>query len=170
MGDRIVVLDAGKVQQVAPPLELYARPANLFVAGFIGSPAMNFIPGTIARGAAGTRFHSNEGGVEIPLGGSAAPTLEASAGRTLTLGVRPEDVAVARPGDPSRPSTTMTLDVVEPMGNEIILSARTGALEVTARVGPQSLPEPGTPIAISFDATRLHWFDGSTGARIDTAG
>ena len=170
MGDRIVVLDAGKVQQVAPPLELYARPANLFVAGFIGSPAMNFIPGTVARGAGGTRFHSNEGGVEFPMSGPAAPTLEASAGRTLTLGVRPEDVAVVPAGDASRAATTMTLDVVEPMGNEIILTARSGALEITARVPPQPLPEPGKPIALAFDATKLHWFDGATGARIEAAG
>jgi multiple sugar transport system ATP-binding protein len=160
MGDRIVVMKDGHLQQVDTPLQLYNYPSNRFVAGFIGSPSMNFVPGQIVRDdrlefrAAGSAF-------SIPLAGGAADGVADSVGREVTLGIRPEDVYVA--GSPfmmgSAIDVEMLLDVVEPMGNEIFVYARRMDHALVARVAPQELPDPGAPIALAFDLEKLHFFD-----------
>ena len=158
MGDRIVVLDAGHVQQVAPPLTLYDRPANRFVAGFIGSPAMNFVEGTVGRGG---RFSS--------LDNSVIANCFSSTKAHATLGVRPEDVYVeggaVRSGTPTAPLSGV-VDVVEPMGSEIVLYTTVGDHRVVARVDPQPLPNPGDPVRLVLDAAKLHLFDRETGASL----
>ena len=169
MGDRIVVLDAGRVQQIGAPLDLYERPANRFVAGFIGSPAMNFVPGRIARDD-GLRFVADRGVLALRLTEPDAALLAGLEGRPVTLGVRPEDI---RPVDAGAARTaagdaTVRLDTVEPMGNETFLGLSGPGLELTARVGPQPLPAPGRPIAIALDTSRLHFFDAETGVALTT--
>jgi multiple sugar transport system ATP-binding protein len=158
LGDRIVVMHAGRVQQIDTPLSLYARPRNTFVAGFIGSPSMNFISGEVTGG---TDFRARGGTFVVPLPNDWAQMLARRAvgdGRIeLILGIRPEDVSVAKGDDPS--PIRMRLDVVEPMGNEIFLHASAGEHELTARVGPQALPPPGAEIALALDEDRLHLFD-----------
>jgi multiple sugar transport system ATP-binding protein len=154
LGDRIVVMHAGRVQQIDTPLALYARPRNTFVAGFIGSPAMNFVSGEIGQG--GAQFRARGGTFTVELRGRRA----AGGGQRdveVILGIRPEDVRVARPADPQ--SVRLRLDLVEPMGNEIFLHASGGEHELTARVAPQALPEPGAEIALALDDGRLHFFD-----------
>jgi multiple sugar transport system ATP-binding protein len=160
MGDRIVVLDKGHVQQIDTPLNLYDHPANRFVAGFIGSPAMNFIEGRVITDG-GLRFQGRNDGVVIPLSAAEGRRLESQAGKDVTLGVRPEDVYVASGPKPATATaeTTAKIEVVEPMGNEIFIHARSTDHDLTARVVPQSLPEPGQPVRLAFDLSKLHFFD-----------
>ena len=146
LGDRIVVLDAGKIQQIDTPLNLYREPANRFVAGFIGSPPMNFLEGRIENG----RFVSDGLTVTLPRAPRQGP---------IVLGIRPEHVSVG-------PGPTFNLDLVEPIGNEMFIYASTGKIPVVARVTPQELPKVGSPISLTFDATHLHFFDVTTGARV----
>ncbi len=156
MGDRIVVLNDGHVQQVAPPLELYNCPANTFVAGFIGSPAMNFLAGRMTESVVVT-----DDGVRLDTPGEIAHEGE------VTIGIRPEDIYVDGHVPSSRsvsePIAT-TVDVLEPMGNEIVLYATTsGGRQLVGRVEPQDLPSPGEPLSVVLDASKVHLFDPSTG-------
>ncbi len=164
MGDRIVVLSAGYVQQIDTPLNLYEHPANKFVAGFIGSPAMNFIEGSIVR-EDGLRFRAaGDERFSLRLDGVREPVPAAYEGRGVTLGIRPEDIYVAGSPYITGPVETasLTLDVIEPMGNEIFLYARSPGHEVVARVAPQPLPALGQSVELAFDLTRLHFFDPET--------
>ncbi len=160
MGDRIVVLHDGFVQQVAPPLELYDRPANTFVAGFIGSPSMNFVEGTLT----GTQFVSTSGAFRLDLGA------DRGAQGDVTLGIRPEDLYTVgkSPGTKrlSAPITT-TVEVQEPMGNEIVVYARVDAgTRLTGRIEPQSLAADGDSLDLRVDLDNVHLFDRETGVAI----
>ena len=163
LGDRIVVMHAGRVQQIDTPLALYARPRNTFVAGFIGSPSMNFVAGEIASDDGGLGFRARGGTFSFPLPRDWAERLGArGAGQgEVILGVRPEDVGVARRGD-DRWVVRLRLDLVEPMGNEVFVHASRGEHELTARVVPQELPPPGAEVALALDAARVHFFDPAT--------
>ena len=155
LGDRIVVLDAGRVQQIDTPMNLYLRPANLFVAGFIGSPAMNFVRGTIVADGPPS-FVSRDGAIRVPIGDRrpASPDTEA------VLGIRPEDLGLKRDeGD-------YVLDLVEPIGNEAFVYTHAGETQLVARVPPQNLPERGRKVSLHFDPTRLHFFDAARGERL----
>src|SRR5688572_1987994 len=165
LGERIVVLNEGRIQQVDTPLGLYGRPANRFVAGFIGSPAMNLIEGEIARADA-PLFRALDGGLTIDLTSAVVP--EACIGQPVTLGIRPENVQVAGPlGAGARHAeSTLLLEVVESMGNEIFVYARSGGQVVVARVPPEPLPAPGEPIRLAFDLDKLHFFDSTDGERM----
>ena len=159
MGDRIVVLNEGHIQQVAAPLELYDRPANLFVAGFIGSPAMNIISGRVETG--GT-FVSSDGRISLPAD-------SAHSGRRVAAGVRPESLSLSQQDvaeGAARAGFSASLDVVEPMGNEIVLYATTDEHRIVARVEPQEVASPGGLIHFHVDATRIHFFDMETGAAL----
>jgi multiple sugar transport system ATP-binding protein len=161
LGDRIVVMNGGRVEQVGPPMELYRHPANRFVAGFLGSPPMNFIPGRIDHGDGSPAFAADGGGVRIALGaGTPAPAGE----RAVVLGIRPEDVYLDGAAPPTAAPAVLTLEAAETMGNETIVTLRAGAHEVVARVPPRPLPAPGEPIHAAFDLARLHFFDPDTGA------
>ena len=164
MGDRIVVLHEGRVQQIDKPLDLYAYPANRFVAGFIGSPAMNFIAGQVTD-SGGIRFTASGDAFSVPLAGAQAELLRQQVGRPVVMGVRPEDIRVASgPKDALvAPTVTLRLDAVEPMGNEVFLHTRTPGHEITARLEPQPLPEPGQQIGLTLDLEKLHFFDAETG-------
>jgi multiple sugar transport system ATP-binding protein len=162
MGDRIVVLESGRVKQVDTPLALYERPADRFVAGFIGTPAMSFLEGTLEH-ASSPRFVADGGAPVVPLPPDRAPDPGAG-GRRVTLGVRPEHVALAR--DAAADAARWRLDLVEPMGNEAVLYASLGAHEITARVAPAALPAPGSMVALAPDPARVHLFDAATGARL----
>ncbi|HVE77313.1 MAG TPA: sn-glycerol-3-phosphate ABC transporter ATP-binding protein UgpC [Gemmatimonadaceae bacterium] len=160
MGERIVVMRDGRVQQIDAPLALYARPANRFVAGFIGSPAMNFLGGTLTRDD-GLRFRDESGLVAFPLPEPVAARLAPHAGRRVARGVRPEHVAVGgdgRPGPAFGAPLTLRLDAVEPLGHEIVLHAADGDCEITARVPPQPLPAPGQAVTLLLDLGHAHWF------------
>ena len=163
MGDRIVVLRDGYIQQIDKPLNLYNHPVNKFVAGFIGSPSMNFVSGMLLNDA-GLKFKALGDAFILPLDELRNAELKKYAGRSVTMGIRPEDIYVA--GSPYIGSPVseaeLVLDVIEPMGNEIFIYTRSLDEEVVARVAPQSLPEPGQNVRLAFDLRKLHFFDAET--------
>lgn len=155
MADKIVVMHDGIVEQIGAPLELYDRPANMFVAGFIGSPAMNFFKGRI--GGNGAAAFETAGGVHLPL-----PTKPAgSDGRPAIYGVRPEHFTLADDGAPSE------VMVVEPTGSEIQVAASIGGQEVTAVFRERHNFKPGDKIRLKPDPQLVHLFDEPTGQRLN---
>ncbi|HET6230292.1 MAG TPA: sn-glycerol-3-phosphate ABC transporter ATP-binding protein UgpC [Longimicrobiaceae bacterium] len=172
MGDRIVVMNGGRVEQVGAPMDLYRNPANRFVAGFLGSPPMNFLAGRLVR-ADGPAFLSADAGFRLPLDASVSAVLGQADTRPVVLGIRPEDVRLAEGGSADAPRlghVPLLLEAAEPMGNETIVYLRAGADEVVARVPPRSLPAPGQPVEAAFDLARLHFFHSETGASLTALG
>ena len=166
LGRRIVVLNGGVIQQIDTPMRLYDWPANLFVAGFFGSPAMNFFRGVLTE--YGT-LHLGEDGASLPIGdrAHAHPAFRAYEGREIVVGLRPEDLDPAPNADaPSAAVISARLEYVEPVGNEIFLNLRFGTRDLVARVAPMALPEPGRDIRLRFAPAKLHCFDAQSGARI----
>src|SRR5262249_12769175 len=134
LGDRVVVMKEGWVQQVGEPLELYNRPANKFVAGFIGSPAMNFATVTMTDGNG--RLTARNDGMEIELPSTHAERLRGHVGEQMTLGIRPEDLHVAGDADPAGLTFPCKVEVVEQLGSEILLDVRVGSDTMVASVEP----------------------------------
>ncbi|HEY8586855.1 MAG TPA: sn-glycerol-3-phosphate ABC transporter ATP-binding protein UgpC [Rhodanobacter sp.] len=161
LGQRIVVLDGGVIQQIDTPMNLYDKPANLFVAGFVGSPAMNQLRGTLQQDH-GWRLATPHGA--IPLGEPADATAwQAWRDRAVVLGVRPEHL---QPLEAGPAALHAQLEVLEPVGNEIFLNLRYGEQALVSRVPPRSLPEAGASIPLGLTAGHLHLFDAASGARI----
>jgi len=158
MGDRIVVMKDGNIQQIDTPLNLYNQPRNKFVAGFIGSPAMNFMTGKVAQ-ANGLFFH--EGRFQFKAPQKFAAGLEKYKDRDIVFGIRPEDFHLAdnaeRVAEPTE--MTATVEVVEPMGNEIYLYLNTGSNSLVARVNARSEPPIGSQLKLIVDMSKAHFFD-----------
>jgi multiple sugar transport system ATP-binding protein len=176
LGDRIVVMNQGHVQQIDTPMHLYDHPANRFVAGFIGSPAMNFVPGSFTAPEP-LEFVAQDDAFRLKVPASLADRVREIAGKPVTLGIRPEDVSIAPSSGPALfagESTIVdppvlapaTLDIVEALGNEIFVYATVGSLSLTARVSPQPLPHPGEPVTMAFDLAKAHFFALDTGDRV----
>ncbi|HMB91761.1 MAG TPA: ATP-binding cassette domain-containing protein, partial [Rhodothermales bacterium] len=167
MGDRIVVMWDGHIQQIDTPLNLYDHPVNKFVAGFIGSPSMNFVNGRVLR-EDGLQFRANGNAFKVPLQGRHAEKLARYEGNEVVMGIRPEDIYVAGSPYISGPvaEVDMLLDVVEPMGNEIVMYA--GSLDHTlvARVMPQPVPDAGQSIRLALGLKKVHFFDQDSGETI----
>ncbi|HJP61163.1 MAG TPA: TOBE domain-containing protein, partial [Gemmatimonadaceae bacterium] len=173
LGDRIVVMNRGHVMQIDTPINLYERPQNKFVAGFIGNPAMNFVAGVVREGGSGKREGGNswkfvaDGGWELNLPSRVTDSLAPAKGRAVTLGIRPEDLSVVAGPEGVPPTTTARLDLVESLGNETFIYARAGEHDLTARLSPpQPLPPLGSNIVLAFNLERAHFFDAVSGARI----
>jgi multiple sugar transport system ATP-binding protein len=160
MGDRIAVLNAGVIQQLGTPQSLYDHPQNQFVAGFIGSPSMNFFPNTPVTREGGA-LHVSIGNQSIELTGDAATLLRGYAGRAVTLGVRPEDVLFT-PDAPAGQALAGTVDVVEHLGNEQMLYANIEGQSLLARIGPSVRLTPGDKVMLVFDMSKVHAFDPAT--------
>ncbi len=150
MADKIVVMQGGRIEQVGAPLELYDRPANTFVAGFIGSPAMNMIPGVVRGGMVEVE------GARLPL----PPNLAMAEGREVTYGIRPEHVSVGAEG------LTGTVAVVEPTGSETHVVLRTVGAEVVAMFRDRVAFRPGDSLTFAPDAQKVHLFDRASGVRL----
>jgi len=151
-------------------MRVYQRPANVFVAGFIGSPAMNFLSGRLLRHE-GWRLALEFG--QLPLGelGVGHSALAQFVDAQVTVGLRPEDLrlAAATESAPGQPRLNAHLEVIEPVGNEVFVSTRYGNSELMLRMPPQALPAPGEQVSLTFTADRLHFFDPATGRRIECA-
>ena len=163
MGSRIVVMKDGVAQQVADPLTIYRDPINEFVAGFIGSPAMNLIDAVIEKRGESLVAASSAFEAEIP---EAVATLLADhGGREIVLGIRPEDIYETADADRLVTSAPMRahLDVVEPMGNEIFLYFSLGGKDLVARIDVRTPPLVNTDVDLVFDTGSLHFFDKETG-------
>jgi multiple sugar transport system ATP-binding protein len=161
MGDRIVVMDRGAIQQVAKPLRVYQRPANLFVAGFIGTPPMNFLTGRVVRERGGFAFRHASGTVLVPE--RSARALELFAERDVLLGFRPEALG----GTGGEATLRGTVDVVEPMGSETYVQVVTeGGTRVVARVGAERVFSPGAAVELPVDLANALFFDAASGQAI----
>jgi multiple sugar transport system ATP-binding protein len=159
LGSRVVVMKDGVVQQVGEPMEIYSRPANKFVAGFIGSPAMNFIPVTITDAGG---LYAETQGLRIRVPAERAARLAAYKGQTVTLGIRPEDLRVGGSADSPDMSFDAVVEVVEPLGSEILLDTTAGGQSVVARVDPGVKARPHEKIRLAFVPERIHFFDTRT--------
>jgi multiple sugar transport system ATP-binding protein len=170
MGDRIVVMKDGVIQQVAEPLGLYDNPKNMFVAGFIGSPPMNFFKGAIEHRQGGLWFveqASGDGkGFAIRLNDDMAKKLAAGgySGKSVVFGSRPEDINDRQHASFANPDqfAPATVEVVEPMGAEIYLYLNTGRHTFVARVNPHEKANVGQKLDMAFDMTKSHFFDAQT--------
>jgi multiple sugar transport system ATP-binding protein len=165
LGQRVAVMRDGEFQQVAPPMEVYTRPANAFVAGFVGSPAMNFLDCRLRRDGEGARLECGDFAVRIDGDRAAGPD-----GGPLVLGVRPHDVALTEDGDAA--DALGTVDVVEPLGSELLLhialeGLEEGAEELRALVPPESAVRVDDVVRLHFRRDRLHLFDAENGERVN---
>ncbi len=196
LGDRVCVMRDGRIQQVDSPQRLFESPVNLFVAGFIGSPAMNFAAASLDRGDGGATV--SFAGFQLPVPASvfeAKPGLDGYLGKQIILGVRPSDFEDAAFGDASWARFPVTVGVTEELGTEIhaiftidappvehasIASASDGSSEEdetvtalaggktlwTARVSSRSAVRSGQPLELAIDTSRLHFFDPASGESI----
>jgi len=164
LGDRVVVMKDGMVQQEGAPLELYQHPANRFVAGFIGSPAMNFIPVTIT--ASGDALWAEAPGLRVRVPPQKTQALRRYSGQRAILGLRPETLRPASPDASGDYAFDATVEVVEPLGSEILLDTRVGESPVVARVDPGVRASPHERLRLAFEPERAHFFDAATEAAI----
>jgi multiple sugar transport system ATP-binding protein len=163
LGDRIAVLDHGRLQQVATPRELYERPANVFVAGFIGSPPMNLFPARLSLDAGGQAWlEIGAGRVALPAG-AASGALRGRTGQQLTAGCRAEALRLAAGGEDG--VLHGVTEEVECLGHETLVRARVGEGAFHVRLPGMRAPAKGEPIALAIDAAQLHLF-GEDGAAI----
>jgi multiple sugar transport system ATP-binding protein len=160
LADRIVVMNRGVIEQVGTPVELYDQPCNIFVAGFIGSPAMNFIAGHASVTDGSVPCLVTAEGARFPLPSS----LSLRPGQAVTLGVRPEHL-VPVPGGP----VSLRADIVEPTGDETNLYGKVGGELVCLRVHQRLSIRPGDTVALAWPLDRIHVFDTDSGARVNGA-
>lgn len=151
MADKIVVMNGGNVEQIGAPLELYDRPNNLFVAGFIGSPAMNFLKGTVQGGM----FRC--GDISLPL----PPGSAGSEGRAVVYGMRPEHLRLSSDGVPA------TISVLEPTGSETQVIMRIAGTQVVGAFRERISAQPGDMLHVAPDPNLAHLFDEASGARLN---
>jgi multiple sugar transport system ATP-binding protein len=156
MADRIVVMHDGVVEQEGRPLELYDRPANMFVAGFLGSPSMNFLEGTVVGGERAA-FRTKDG-IDIPIGA----TPNGFSGKPAICGIRPESFALS-----PEASLPATVSVVEPTGSETQVFARLGEAHVIVTLRERIDRLPGTPLRLKVEPRAIHLFDPTTQARLN---
>ncbi len=159
MSDRIAVLDQGRLQQCDTPHEIYHRPVNAFVAGFIGTPSMNFIKGTLRADGARLSFEAGQLSLKLP-----RSLVHEVPRDPVTLGVRPEDVVLATDGEPA------VAKVVEPTGHESIVFFDVAGHTVVGRVGPDVFLKAGEPVRITFNSRKLHLFGAENGRRLNADG
>jgi multiple sugar transport system ATP-binding protein len=159
MGDRIAVMNQGQIQQLAPPLELYNRPANQFVAEFIGSPPMNFLPVQIKA-----PLLLNHTQFRLTLPEVWAPVLKKYDGRSLILGIRPEHLSVSVPAPKNLP---VQVEMVEALGNETYVTVKLDEVStLQARIPPDQMVQIGDRLWLSLAVDKIHLFDSQTGAAV----
>jgi multiple sugar transport system ATP-binding protein len=164
LGDRVVVMKDGEVQQMGEPLELYNEPANRFVAGFIGSPGMNFANVRVTE-VAGALWAENEG-IRIKIPTRIVARLLRYAGEPVTLGIRAEDLRVASGGDSTDLSFEVEVEVVEKLGSEILLDVKAGPGMMVAAVDPTVRAKVRDRLCLALNPDRLHFFDSRSGLAI----
>ena len=171
MGDRIVVMNDGRVEQIGTPLSLYNQPQTLFVATFIGSPAMNLVNGQSGFDGTARFVADDDDAIVFPLTPAQRERLGATPAARLVAGIRPEDIhVVTLEPDAGGTRVEARVDTAEPLGNEVLIHLRTRAHELTARAEPRVLPRPGDRLALAVDPSRIHYFDRETGRVVASAG
>ncbi len=167
MGDRIVVMNKGVVQQVASPMELYKKPVNKFVAGFIGSPAMNFIHGTIVDHDK-LFFSSDKGSLTFEIPEADETSLSKFVGRKIWMGIRPEDIydASTHIASSQAAKINVKIDLVEPMGNETFIYFALDEVQITARISARENPSNKLTSEFAIDLSKAIYFDSESEKRI----
>ncbi|MGH7094371.1 MAG: ABC transporter ATP-binding protein [Stellaceae bacterium] len=164
LGDRVVVMHNGFIQQVGEPLELYNQPANRFVAGFLGSPAMNFAMVRVTR-ENGMLWVIGDG-IRLKLPPAIASRLDTYAEKEVWLGVRPEDLRIANDADPAEFSLDVMVEVVERLGSEILLDVTVGGTTMVASVDPKVGAKMNDRLRLGLNPDRLHFFDSVSEAAV----
>ena len=164
LGDRVVVMKDGLIQQVGEPLDLYNNPANKYVAGFIGSPAMNFSNVTIKEN--GGALHAVNPSMNIRVPAEIAARMGSRNGKAAILGIRPEDLHMARGDDAADMSFDAIVEVAEQLGSEIILDVTAGGGPMVASVEPTVKVKPQQKIRLGVNPAGLRFFDATTEAAI----
>ena len=167
MGDRIVVMSEGLIQQVDTPQKLYDNPCNVFVAGFIGSPQMNFMDAVLDKDDKGYFLKINNDRLYIPKA-KATESLGAYTGRTVNMGIRPENIDddAGNVSNNADSAIGAVVEVSELMGSEVYLYLRYGDSVLTARVAPSTTSKTGDSIKVCLDMEKIHLFDNETGEAI----
>jgi multiple sugar transport system ATP-binding protein len=166
MGDRIVVMKDGLIQQIADPITLYDKPINKFVAGFIGSPPMNFVGGTIIKKEG--RIYLDEGKFQVKLIDAMTKNITPYISKEVIFGIRPEDIYDKLFVSSAPPENTIkaTCEVIEPMGSEAYLYLNTGKSAFIAKVGGHNKPAINQDMDLVFDMSKVHFFDKDTDVAI----
>ena len=168
LADRVVVMNGGVIEQVGPPQELYHRPATRFVAGFIGSPGMNFLPVRVADDEAGRLAVHLADGQRLPVPAARLDRYASHRGRDMVLGIRPEHLTDAAGdghgnggGGPRQGVVPLTarVDVVEPMGMETLVHFSIAGAPVVSRASPDTAAQPGQPLPLLADMNAMHLVD-----------
>ena len=154
LGTRIVVMKDGVVQQVDTPQNLYQKPGNLFVAGFMGSPQMNFLDAEIKENGADLVAKIGSDEVVIPAAKAKVLKDKGYVGKTVVMGIRPEDVS-----DSANGAMSSVVKVYELLGAEVFLYFDVNGTQITARVDPRTTAKTGDPIRFDFDMDKAHFFD-----------
>lgn len=160
MADRVVVMNQGRIEQAADPITLYERPANRFVASFIGAPSMNFLDGRVSADGEGMRFVA-EGNVSIALPAALKGRLRPE--QQLTLGVRPEHVLGEGGGDNA---VDLRVRAIEPLGSHTLVVGEVAGTPFTAQVGAYTKIAPEQAVQVQLDPARLHFFEAETGGAL----
>ena len=166
MGEKIVVMKATEVQQIATPKEMYNKPVNKFVAGFIGSPSMNFIEGTLESKKGGLYF--NEENFEVRVPETMLEKLKGKSGSEVTMGIRPEDIydKVYAPNASADNTIVATVEVVEQLGSESNVYLTTGKTPFIAKMDSEAEVEVNQEVELVLDMNKAHFFDSQTEAAI----
>ena len=167
LADRIVVLRDGYIEQVGPPDDLYARPANRFVASFIGSPTMNFLDARIEAANGGVTV-SMDGGPRLPVPAPLAERYAAQAGRDVAFGIRPEHITNIRTdaGDEGLVPVEINVELTEPLGADTLIFTTFGDAEIVCRATAAARMTPGQRVKLNVDMNQMHVFDRETGAAL----
>ncbi|MBS7561124.1 MULTISPECIES: ABC transporter ATP-binding protein [Pseudomonas] len=168
LGDKVAVMKDGIIQQFGTPKQIYNDPANLFVASFIGSPPMNFIPLRLQRkdGRLLALLDSGQARCELPLGMQDAGLED----REVILGIRPEQIALAATEANGLPTLRAEVQVVEPTGPDTLVFVTLNGTKVCCRLAPDQAPEAGETLTLQFDPARVLLFDAQSGERLGAAG
>ncbi len=163
LADRVVVMNHGIIEQVGPPQELYHHPKTRFVAGFIGSPAMNFIPARVENGSGALRV-TLPNGITVPVPESRTARYQGAAGRDMLFGIRPEHLTEVKNLDRDNIAVfELTPEVIEPMGMETLVHLWLQGAEVCCRIDPTTPAEPGRPMQFAADLNHMHLIDPESG-------
>jgi len=162
LADRVVVMNAGRIEQLGTPHEVYHTPKTRFVAGFIGSPAMNFLPCQLVQNGSGLTVRLSDD-LSFPVPADREARYRPHAGRELIFGLRPEDIIESRTDlQPGRVPFQVQLDVVEPMGMETMVYFIVNGVEICGRVNPAAAKNAGEMMPLVADLNHMHLMDPKT--------
>ncbi len=161
LADRVVVMNNGRIEQIGTPQELYHKPKTRFVAGFIGSPAMNFIPCHLEQAGAGLRVRITDT-IALPVPASHASRYQSVVGKEMVFGLRPEHITEPRRADGADSEFSVALDVVEPMGMETMVFFTLNGQEICGRVDPAAAGAPGETMRLYAHMNHMHLIDPAT--------